>query len=76
MFIRFSFERSPDLGNVFFSEATDRDEISKDPQRRVRRGIRFVGAGFCCGPSMFNTQMGRNISKYVSKPSCILLCSK
>ncbi|KAM8885521.1 uncharacterized protein AB9W97_013089 isoform 2-T7 [Spinachia spinachia] len=32
---RFSSERSPDLGNVFFSEATDRDEISKDPQRRI-----------------------------------------
>ncbi|XP_068559916.1 calponin homology domain-containing protein DDB_G0272472 [Cebidichthys violaceus] len=32
---RFSSERSPDLGSVFFSEATDHDEISKDPQRRI-----------------------------------------
>ncbi|KAL6114623.1 kiaa1671 [Pungitius sinensis] len=32
---RFSSEQSTDLGNVFFSEATDRDEISKDPQRRI-----------------------------------------
>lgn len=32
MFIRFSSERSPDLG----SEATDRHDISRDPQRRVR----------------------------------------
>ncbi|KAK9522393.1 hypothetical protein VZT92_018861 [Zoarces viviparus] len=31
---RFGSERSPELGNVFFSEATDHDEISKDPQRR------------------------------------------
>ncbi|XP_031704881.1 calponin homology domain-containing protein DDB_G0272472 isoform X2 [Anarrhichthys ocellatus] len=31
---RFGSERSPELGSVFFSEATDHDEISKDPQRR------------------------------------------
>ncbi|XP_039658859.1 calponin homology domain-containing protein DDB_G0272472 [Perca fluviatilis] len=32
---RFSTERSPDLGSVSLSEATDRHEISKDPQRRI-----------------------------------------
>ncbi|XP_037632920.1 titin homolog isoform X1 [Sebastes umbrosus] len=32
---RFSSERSPDHGSVFFSEATDRHEISKDPQWRI-----------------------------------------
>ncbi|XP_067460070.1 trichohyalin [Thunnus thynnus] len=32
---RFSSERSPDLGSVSFSEATERHEISKDPQRRI-----------------------------------------
>ncbi|XP_040897726.1 calponin homology domain-containing protein DDB_G0272472 [Toxotes jaculatrix] len=31
---RFSSERSPDLGSVSLSEATDHHEISKDPQRR------------------------------------------
>ncbi|KAM6944873.1 uncharacterized protein PEZ65_002618 isoform 1-T1 [Lycodopsis pacificus] len=31
---RFGSERSPELGSVFFSEAADSDEISKDPQRR------------------------------------------
>ncbi|XP_030272174.1 trichohyalin-like isoform X2 [Sparus aurata] len=32
---RFSSERSPDLGSVSLSEATDRHDISKDPQRRI-----------------------------------------
>nr|XP_020445968.1 titin homolog [Monopterus albus] len=32
---RFSSERSPDLGSVSLSEATDRHELSKDPQRRT-----------------------------------------
>ncbi|KAM9360698.1 uncharacterized protein ABDE67_001319 [Symphorus nematophorus] len=31
---RFSSERSPDIGSVSVSEATDRHDISKDPQRR------------------------------------------
>ncbi|XP_042345001.1 calponin homology domain-containing protein DDB_G0272472 [Plectropomus leopardus] len=32
---RFSSERSPDLGGVSLSEATERHDISKDPQRRT-----------------------------------------
>ena len=57
MFIRFSSERSPDLGSVSFSEATERHEISKDPQRRVREGLNFVVTGFCWAWSIFGKQM-------------------
>lgn len=57
MFIRFSSERSPDLGSGSFSEAADRHDISKDPQRRVREGLSFMGTGFCWAQSMFNRQM-------------------
>lgn len=47
MFIRFSSERSPDLGSVSLSEATESHEISKDPQKRVREGL--TSAGTCVG---------------------------
>ncbi|XP_035854170.1 calponin homology domain-containing protein DDB_G0272472 isoform X3 [Sander lucioperca] len=36
---RFSSERSPDLGSVSLSEATERHEISKDPQRRIEESV-------------------------------------
>ncbi|XP_059193560.1 calponin homology domain-containing protein DDB_G0272472 [Centropristis striata] len=36
---RFSSERSPDTGSVFFSEATDYHDIIKDPQRRIEESV-------------------------------------
>lgn len=55
MFNRFSAERSPDP--VSLTEAEDRHYISKDPQKRVREGVSFVGTGFCWARSVFNRQM-------------------
>lgn len=54
MFIRFSAERSPDP--VFLIEAVDR-HINKDPQKRVREGVSFVGSVFCWDWFMFSRQM-------------------
>lgn len=66
MFNRFSAERSPDP--VSLTEAEDRHYISKDPQKRVREGVSFVGTGFCWARSVFNRQMR------VTMRNCVTVC--
>lgn len=84
MFNRFSAERSPDP--VSLTEAEDHHYISKDPQKRVREGVSFVGTGFCWARSVFNRQMRvtmrncvtvwclESFSYGVAQQSLILVC--